>query len=191
MNPEEFIERLNRKEEVAYEELFRHYYRYLVVFAVRMVEREDVAEDVVQEVFIALWEGNTRFNSYHGFQSFLYSAVKNGCLNHLKREQLEERYEQEVLKEHGAEEEMDEGEEYALAREELYRRLHEAIEKLPKRCKEVIQLRMKGLKNEQIAEQLNVTLDTVKTQNKKGLRFLREELGKLYKVLIMLGMIPL
>ena len=191
MNPEEFIERLNRKEEVAYEELFRHYYRYLVVFAARMVEREDVAEDVVQEVFIALWEGNTRFNSYHGFQSFLYSAVKNGCLNHLKREQLEERYEQEVLKEHGAEEEMDEGEEYALAREEMYRRLHEAIEKLPKRCKEVIQLRMKGLKNEQIAEQLNVTLDTVKTQNKKALRFLREELGKLYKVLIMLGMIPL
>ena len=191
MSQDEFIERLNRKDVAAYEELFRRYYRYLVVCACRLVGREDVAEDVVPEVVVALWEGAKVFDSYRGFQAFVYNAVKNGCLNWLKREEMEARHQRRMVEE-GEVRESDEGEEeYAVAREELYRRLHEAVERLPERCRAVFRLRMEGMRNEEIAGRLRLSVETVKTQNKKALAFLREELGRTFSILAMLGMIEL
>lgn len=191
MEPEVFIERLNRKEVSAYEELFRRYYRYLVVCACRLVGRQEVAEDVVQEVIIALWEGTKEFNSYHGFQVFVYNAVKNGCLNWLKREEMVARHQRRMVEEGEVKEVDEDDEEYALAREELYRQLHEAVERLPERCRAVFRLRMEGMKNEEIAERLQLSVETVKTQNKKALAFLREDLGKTFLLLVALGMIGL
>ncbi|HJA14515.1 MAG TPA: RNA polymerase sigma-70 factor, partial [Candidatus Butyricimonas faecavium] len=178
----------NEKQITAYEELFRIFYRYMVVYAYRFVLRKEVAEDLVQEIFIGIWETNKTFNSFYGFRAFLYNALRNSCINYLKHEDTEFRYRQKVMQEHREEEE-DDNENYFLMREEMYRLLHEAIELLPEKCKVVFKLRLEGKKNEEIAEILKLSVETVKTQNKKALRFLREELKNLFQIIIVLQII--
>ena len=89
MQPDEFIDQINRKQMPAFRELFGTFYRYLVLYALRYVKQQEVSEDVVQEVFIAIWESDKKYNSYHGFRAFLYDAVKNRCLNYLEHQNVE------------------------------------------------------------------------------------------------------
>lgn len=56
-----FIRQINEKQEKAFHELFLRFFNYLVVYAMRRVQRRDVAEDIVQEVFVNVWEGNKEF----------------------------------------------------------------------------------------------------------------------------------
>ena len=80
----EFIERINQKQVGVYRDLFRMFYRYLVLYAMRYVQLQEPAEDIVQEVFVGIWKGNREYNSFYGFRAFLYESVRNGCLNYLK-----------------------------------------------------------------------------------------------------------
>lgn len=188
MTPEEFIQGINQKQVVAYEELFRMFYRYMVVYAHRFVSHREVAEDLVQEVIINVWESDKTFNSYYGFRAFLYNALRNSCINYLKHEDTELRYIQKMLEEQNEAEEGND-ENYYLLREEMYRLLHETIERLPEKCKVIFKLRMEGKKNEEIAVELQLSIETVKTQNKKALHFLREELKNLFQILVLLKII--
>ena len=115
MNQEEFIQQINTKQEAAFNDLFEVFYRYLVLYAMRHVQQQEVAEDIVQEVFVAIWESDKEYNSFHGFRSFLYDSVKNSCLNYLKHRAVEKRYEAYV------QEEQEEDEDFRLMREEMYR----------------------------------------------------------------------
>ena len=82
-------------------------------------------------------------------------------------------------------------EDYRLMREEMYRALHRAVDELPERCRQVFKLHLQGKKNEEIAQILELSVETVKTQKKKAMYFLRERLGRLYYLLIILNIIDL
>ena len=186
MIPEEFIEQINKKQIAAFRELFNAFYRYLVLYAVRYLKHQEVAEDVVQDVFIAIWESDKEYNSYHGFRAFLYDSVKNRCLNYLKHQDVERKYATEVSLY------QDEGDEdYRLMREEMYRALHRAVDELPERCRQVFKLHLQGKKNEEIAQMMELSVETVKTQKKKAMYFLRERLGRLYYLLVILNIVDL
>ena len=86
---EQFLQRINTKQTEAFRELFSEFYNSLVLFAMGFVEQQDVAEDIVQEVFIAVWERDARYPTYNAFRSFLYNSVKNASLNHLKHKNVE------------------------------------------------------------------------------------------------------
>ena len=184
MVPEEFIEQINGKHIAAFRELFRVFYRYLVLYGMRYVRQQEVAEDIVQEVFVAIWEGDKAYNSYHGFRAFLYDSVKNKSLNYLKHQEVERRYTEIMMQE-----QEEEDEDYRLMREELYRELHRVVDELPDRCRTVFELHLQGKKNEEIASLLELSVETVKTQKKKAMHFLRERLGRLYHILVALNMI--
>ena len=85
----------------------------------------------------------------------------------------------------------EEDEDYRLMREEMYRALHQAVDELPERCRQVFKLHLQGKKNEEIAQILELSVETVKTQKKKAMYFLRERLGRLYYLLIILNIIDL
>ena len=89
---ESFLQRINTKQPEAFRELFSEFYNSLVLFAMGFVEQQDVAEDIVQEVFIAVWERDAQYPTYNAFRSFLYNSVKNAGLNHLKHKNVEEKY---------------------------------------------------------------------------------------------------
>lgn len=184
MIPEEFIEQINGKHIAAFRELFSVFYRYLVLYAMRYVRQQEVAEDVVQEVFVAIWESDKEYNSYRGFRAFLYDSVKNKCLNHLKHEEVERRHAEIMMQE-----QEEDDEDYRLMREEMYRELHRVVALLPDRCRAVFELHLEGKKNEEIAQALALSVETVKTQKKKAMHFLREQLGHLFHVLVALNVI--
>ena len=174
MNQEEFIQQINTKQEAAFNDLFEVFYRYLVLYAMRHVQQQEVAEDIVQEVFVAIWESDKEYNTFHGFRSFLYDSVKNSCLNYLKHKAVEKRYEAYVQKE------QEEDEDFRLMREEMYREVYRVVNELPDRCREVFGCHLQGKKNEEIAQLLSLSIETVKTQKRKAMRVLREELGKTF-----------
>ena len=166
-----FLERINAKERSAYHELFREFYRSLVMYAMRYVEEQGEAEDIVQDVFVAVWEKQDKFLSYVSFRVFLYNSVRNTCLNQLKHRKVVEKYMNYHMTQDAESEEADRME------EELYGELFRAIDELAPRCREVFLLYMDGKKNEEIAEALHIALHTVKTQKKKAMHYLRGRLS--------------
>ena len=87
-----FIEQINLKRREAYHELFRRFYRSLVIFALKYIDEQGEAEDIVQELFVSVWEKEEKFMSYACFRVFLYNAVRNTCLNRIKHKKVEEKY---------------------------------------------------------------------------------------------------
>ena len=181
---EQFLQRINTKQTEAFRELFSEFYNSLVLFAMGFVEQQDVAEDIVQEVFIAVWERDARYPTYNAFRSFLYNSVKNASLNHLKHKNVEEKYLASLNLE-------DEGDDIDLKmmEEELYRLLFKTIDELPDKCRNIFLLHLEGKGNEEIALLLNLSILTAKTQKKRAMSYIRERLGRVYFVMMSLGII--
>ena len=181
---EQFLQRINTKQTEAFRELFSEFYNSLVLFAMGFVEQQDVAEDIVQEVFIAVWERDARYPTYNAFRSFLYNSVKNASLNHLKHKNVKEKYLASLNLEN-------EGDDIDLKmmEEELYRLLFKTIDELPDKCRNIFLLHLEGKGNEEIALLLNLSILTVKTQKKRAMSYIRERLGRVYFVMMSLGII--
>ncbi len=167
-----FIEAINRQEPKAYQTLYRLYYRALVNYAMRFISKQDEAEDVVQDLFVSMWNKKIQFVSYVSFRTYLYNAVYNAVLNVIKHQEVEQRYVDLVKNE-------DELEfpEADYQKEEIYRQLYLAIDRLPKKCREILLMYMDGKKNEEIAQILSISIETVKTQKKRAMRFLKDDTG--------------
>lgn len=181
ISEDEFIRRINAKEVKAFRMLFEKFYNYLVLYAEKRVQQRQIAEDLVQEVFIAIWESSKEYNSFYGFRSFLYDSVQNKCFDYLKHKAVEERYIYYFKNNQLGEEER----EYNLMREEIYRKLYLAIKELPDRCREVFEWHLQGKKNEEIAQLLSLSVETVKTHKKHAVRFLKERLGNLFFIVLL------
>jgi len=152
----------------SFQHLYKDYYDSLVSFAESYVVRRDVAEDIVQEVFVGLWEKKPHFLSKVALNTYLYTSVKNSALDFLKHQEVENRYAEHFLsasKENRWEAKLD---------EEMLNLLFQGIDRLPGRCREIFLMHLDGLSNEEIARQLGLSILTVKTQKKKAMRVLRE-----------------
>ena len=186
MSDEEFLQRINGKDEGAFRRLFADFYNALVSYAMGFVARQDVAEDIVQDLFVVLWERAAPFASYDSFKTFLYHSVRNASLNHLKRGEVEAKYV-------AAQSEIDESPDdidRKIMEEELYRLLFATIDELPPACKRVFELHLEGKGNEEIAALLRLSVETVKTQKKRAMAYLRERLGDAYFLLLAMRLLP-
>ena len=164
-----FLQGINRQEVPAYRELYSDYYRSLVMYALHFVTRQDVAEDIVQELFVTMWNKQMVFLSYPSFKTYLYTAVRNASLDYLKHQDVKQRHaEQWAAIRH------EEAADGPMFDEEVYRRIYQAVDHLAPKCREVFLLAMEGKRNEEIAEQLHIAIETVKTQKKRAIRQLRE-----------------
>ena len=116
--------------------------------------------------------------------SEFYNSVKNASLNHLKHKNVEEKYLASLNLE-------DEGDDIDLKmmEEELYRLLFKTIDELPDKCRNIFLLHLEGKGNEEIALLLNLSILTVKTQKKRAMSYIRERLGRVYFVMMSLGII--
>ena len=158
--------------------LYRRYAPELVRYIRKFTEDQAAAEDIVQEVFVNVWEGNKEFNSYVGFRAFLYNAVANRCMDYLKHQVVEDRYAAAVMKEEHEWDELD------MAEEEMYRELHLVVQELPERSRAVFELHLEGKKNEEIAQLLALSVLTVKSYKKNAMQYLRKRLGDAHFLLL-------
>ena len=158
------LDLLARKDNRAYQYLYQCYYVALKALANYYVKDNDVAEDLVQDVFISLLESTHRFISGDEVKYFLYSALKNRCVSYFRKQQVRDRYQRELL---GTASEMGSFWEKVLE-EDVYANLMAAIEQLPPQCRLVMQLTLEGLKISEIASRLRISEDTVKEHKKNG-----------------------
>ena len=165
-----FLQGINRQEVPAYRELYNDYYRSLVMYALHFVTRQDVAEDIVQELFVTMWNKQMVFLSYPSFKTYLYTSVRNAAFDYLKHQDIKQRYAEQWAALHEEERRAT-----AAFDEEVYRQLYKAIDRLAPKCREIFLMAMDGKRNEEIAETLHIAIETVKTQKKRAIKQLREQ----------------
>lgn len=173
---EQLIVKINSRQAAVFREVFNEFYNSLVYFAMRYVERMEVAEDLVQELFISVWESDTQYISYHSFKTFLYTSIRNAALDYLKHKHVEGKYVSYVLEHPEAEEELA----TRMTEEEVYRLFLKVLEELPARRKIIFKLHLQGKKNEEIARLLYVSVETVKTAKKESIRYFKLRLGNAF-----------
>ena len=159
---------INRKD--IFERLFSDYYGILVCYAQKYTKREDIAEDIVQDVFASLWEENRIFPSLANFRSFLYISIRNAAFDYLRHQNVESRYIEEALT---ANRFLSDD---SFQKEEVFRLLFKQIDLLPERCREIFLLHLEGYDNDAIAKKLSLSIETVKTQKKRAMKTLRNNL---------------
>lgn len=156
------------------ENLFRYHYRPLCIFALHYLKDIDVSEDVVQEAFGLLWEKLSAGEKVVNQKGYLYSIVKNRSLDILRKGGLTG----EAISLDGS---VDDIEEPAVEDAELEARLWTAIDTLPEKCREIFLMSKRdGLKQEEIAQELGISLQTVKNQVSKALKILKDGAVKIY-----------
>jgi RNA polymerase sigma-70 factor (ECF subfamily) len=163
-----------------FEQLFRALFKPLCSFAMKYVKDLDDAKGLVHEVFVAVWEKFDNLPSDTNYRSYVYTAVRNKCLNHLRDKKKHVTLEN--LPENSAIEVNTSMETAELARE-----IEAGIELLPEKCRMVFELsRSEGLKYEQIASKMGISVKTVEAQMSKALGVLRQHLNHLISLLIFL-----
>lgn len=156
------------------ENLFRYHYRPLCIFALHYLKDIDVSEDVVQEAFGLLWEKLSAGEKVVNQKGYLYSTVKNRSLDILRKRGSVG----EAISLDGS---VDDIEEPKVEDAELEARLWTAIDTLPEKCREIFLMSKRdGLKQEEIASELGISLQTVKNQVSKALKILKEGAVKIY-----------
>ena len=178
---------MNEKFDATYQTLFRKYYPSLIFYATRLVGEED-AEDVVQDVFVELWRRQESIEIGDQIQAFLYRVVYTRALNVLKHRNVESGYcaAMEEINQRRAEFYQPDNNEVIRRIEdrELRKEIHDAINELPDKCKEVFKLSyLHDMKNKEIADALGVSLRTVEAHMNKALKFLRNRLNPLWIIL--------
>ncbi len=168
------IEGLRSGRESAYRQLFDQYYQKLVVFANKYLEDLESARDIVQEFYLYLYESRHSISIQTSLKSYLYSAVKNRCLNQVKHEQVKEKHRNMSRSEANV---PDPDLEEIMDAVELEARVYEIVSKLPEKCRQIyIMSRVDGKRNREIADELNLSLRTVETQISKALKSLKNSL---------------
>lgn len=173
---------LKEDDQLAYTEIFERYSKILVNHAYKMLGNQDEANDVVQEVFLSIWNKRNELAITGSLSSYLYKATKNRILNHIAHEKVVSRYADSIS---GFIEN-----DYVLAdsklrEEELEAIIAKEIALLPEKMREVFLLRkVEELSYDEIALQLNITDKTAKQQVYNSLKILREKLKSLMSVFV-------
>ena len=173
------IEKIKSGNIDAFKIFFESFYPSLNFFTNKYIDDEEAAQDIVQDAFIYFWEKRMIFNSVSAAKVYLYKYVKNRSLNYLKHHKFQEKINDQHL----------ESEIYfrdVIVEEETFQIITKAIESLAPREQQIMELVLDGLKNGEIAIQLGISINTIKTLKMRAYEKLRKELKDLSLLLFIL-----
>lgn len=167
-----------------FDKIYVLYYSRMFRFAKEYVLFDEDAENIVQDVFLLLWEKREVLDIQISLVSYLFALVKNKSLDYLRHKVIADEYKQELSAKLTALELLN----YSFTSdEEIEQILMTAINKLPERCRQVfLKSRIEGKRNREIANELNLTVSTVENQMTVALRKLRVELKDYLPLLLFL-----
>jgi RNA polymerase sigma-70 factor (ECF subfamily) len=146
---------------------------------------DEDAENIVQDVFMMLWEKRRELNIQISLTAYLFSLIKNKCIDHLRRQIIAETYKQELKMKLSSLEDMNQA---FSSDEDIEGFINDALHKLPKRCREIfVMSRMEGKKYHEIAKELNLSVNTVENQMSVALKKLRIELKDYLPLILLLA----
>lgn len=165
------VESIKNSNQGVFELVFNFYYSGLVVFADQIIKDTSISEDIVQSVFMKLWETRETID-IRSFRSYFIQCVKNRCIDHLRSQQVKAKFDNRVPES-----------DYLVMDEDLWTKtelselIEQSVESLPPRCREIFRMsRYENLKIAEIADQLKISKRTVETQISKALKILRVKL---------------
>lgn len=175
---------LKQDSKEAFSLLFQTYYTDLVLFCGNFIKDKGSCEDIVQSIFLKLWNDRKKLQIETSLKSYLLKAVRNSCLDEFRHleivRQYESDYKSNVLDAYDTEN-------YILY-SDLNGHLHRALQQIPELYREAFEMnRFEGLKYREIAEKLNVSERTVEVRVSKTLELLRKQLKDFFILLISIG----
>ena len=175
---------IRQGQESAFEQMFRTYYERLCRYAHTLLKDADEAEEMVQTVFLTIWEKHADLEITLSLKAYLYRAVHNHCLNRIKHYGVRENHREYSL--YVQADGYDSVTE-AIHANELEERIERAVSKLPEQCQVVFRMsRFEELKYQEIADQLGLSVKTIENQIGKALRIMRQELADYLPLIIWL-----
>lgn len=188
---DELFDHIRNDDQKAFERLFSIYFPRLNDFANKVVRDDGISQDIVQEVFVKIWDKRAQIQNIN-IEAYLFKLVRNRCIDYIKylkvvnnrmdkiriSSKIEELYRIDFIGD----------EPYLLIEEELNAKIEKTIQRLPERCREVFLLnRMDGLKNKEIAEKLHISIKNVERHLTRALHSFRDNFsGELPMALILL-----
>jgi RNA polymerase sigma-70 factor (ECF subfamily) len=191
MTDEEIKEKLHLGDPTIINWLFQNYYTGLCTYAHRFTKNKSISEEIVQQSFFKFWEKKETLQINETVIGYLFRIVRNNCLNHIKHQQIINRYNEKYLEKlNESEDLLNLSQETGLSiyiAKELEDKINGAIENLPAQCREIFKLsRFEGLKHLEIAEIQGITVNTVQKQISIALSKLRIELSAYLSIIITL-----
>lgn len=173
------VESIKNSNQGVFELVFNFYYSGLVVYADQIIRNTAISEDIVQSVFLKLWETRETVD-IRSFRSYFIQCVKNRCIDHLRNQQVKNRFDNRATE--AVQIVMDED---LWTKNELTQLIGQSIENLPPRCREIFRMsRYEDLKIAEIADKLKISKRTVETQISKALKILRVKLIDYFMLII-------
>ena len=167
-----FLE-LKKDNEIAFEQLFNKYYASLCLFTFQFLHDREMAEEIVQEVFVKIWAKRKTLQIKTSIKHYLLSSVRNQSLNRIQHEKVEKHYARQVQLGTPDEQDLD----LCFQEVGLRQKIEKSIGLLPEKRREVFRLsREEGLKYNEIADRLHLSVKTVEAQMGLALKQLRESL---------------
>ncbi len=174
--------RFENSESIDFNDFFKENFAIFSSFAFRYIPDPDVCEDIVQEIFITFWQQKKVFPNIISVKAYFYTSIRNMCLNHIKHDLIKQKYFLENQSEIESANFFLEG----ILRKEANGIIYDEISKLPLMEKKVLLLSLKEYSNEQIANELNIKLNTVRTHKSRAYQVLRKRLGNLIYLMMTL-----
>lgn len=188
LEEDKWVQRVQKGDRDAFEKIFRIYYKRLQGFAYSFVKQRQEAEDIVQSVFLKIWSQRKNWNPSGKLKHYLFTAVKNEALNILRHKKIVKETEDEVA--HLFKELQNTSDSYSFSDvKQLKKDIQSGINKLPPRCRQIFVLnRRSGLTYTEIADFLDISINTVNTQMGRALQALRKHLSNyLYLMTLSIG----
>lgn len=170
----DIIRRIRQGDKEQFESLFRSSYVSLVRYARTLIKDQDTAEEIVQDLFFRIWQDREKIKIESSLNGYLFRSVHNRCLHHIEHNRVIERHAEEMSH---LQSESQESPGDILNYKELQAKIATILEKLPERCGKIFYMsRFEGLKYNEIARKLSVSVKTVESNMGRALKEFRKEL---------------
>lgn len=169
MDQRTLIELLKNKDKQSISYLFDTHYERLYLFAEKFIYDADKAHDIVQDVFVRLWENGKKIEITSSLSGYLFTAVRNGCLDYLRALRIEDRHNQKYLEAYIESYTVD-----AIEEDELLETIKKMLDGFPPQCRKIFELRLlQGYKYKEIAQELHISESVVKVQIHRAFKKLK------------------
>ncbi|WP_065220666.1 MULTISPECIES: RNA polymerase sigma factor [Butyricimonas] len=175
------IERVAKGDRVAFKKLHEELYQRMFYYVYKILHDKEQAEDIIQDTFVLFWGNRSNFNNLLAVKTYLYTVVKNKVLALIRDTANRKRILESIEWEEST------TEDNILISAEICGQVQQAIRELPTQTRRVIELSMQEMTVEKIAEEMQISPNTVKTLKKVGYQALRVKLKHLRMVLFFLS----
>lgn len=173
-----YIEAVSKGDEQAFESLFLHYFPRIKGFISGILQNEEEAEDISQDIFVSMWQNKDRLTGIENLNAYLFRMAKNTVFRHIERSLLFRDYQQQQAEHSSFSSVNNETIEEEIYAKELEYLISVAVEKMPSQRKQIYKMsRMEGLSNDEIAERLVISKRTVENHLTLALADIRKLIG--------------